>query len=425
MKFTANGKQFDIDRRDVLSAVEGMQPEPIAKWAVEIEGTLYPVKQVFAAVTGLGRQDFIATTARTKLADLGFEVSAVGMELSDHAPLEDDDRTDVEIITDAVREMELGAIQPAGTEYGYPNLVLCLIDAIFSIGIKYTTTRRVVERFALWWESNAGEPGAESAGMAVSDFAKALGFVADLDDPDARTRAKEIFGNLNRTSSQSGILKAVAVVDAADVCLAYGIDSKDDLLEHYGDPEFEAAFRSLPGQASGISLRYLYMLAGHEGEAKPDRMILRFLERHLGRVPSSDAAVALLQHVVDQLRRDGFDITVRDLDNAIWRSETSSGAPVERSTTPRPGGRSKYAPLSEYLARQKADRVELKFSDIEEIIAAKLPPSAKRHAAFWANHHGGTHVWATCWMDAGWKVDSYSLTSEKVVFVRLDHDSSN
>ena len=82
--------------------------------------------------------------------------------------------------------------------------------------------------------------------------------------------------------------------------------------------------------------------------------------------------------------------------------------------------RSKYSPLHDFLTAHKADRVELSYSQIEEIIGSSLPASSRKHSAqFWANHYGGTHVWATQWMDAGWKVDGHSISAERVVFVRV------
>ena len=82
--------------------------------------------------------------------------------------------------------------------------------------------------------------------------------------------------------------------------------------------------------------------------------------------------------------------------------------------------RSKYSPLHDFLVAHKGDRVELSYSQIEEIIGSSLPASSRKHSAtFWANHYGGTHVWATQWMDAGWKVASHNISAERVVFIRV------
>lgn len=108
------------------------------------------------------------------------------------------------------------------------------------------------------------------------------------------------------------------------------------------------------------------------------------------------------------------------------RPTAAPPAPIisHRPATPTPARQatnqqSKYAPLYDFLVGYQGDRVELTYSRIEEIIGAALPPSSRNHPAqFWANHYGGTHVWATKWMDAGWKVESNNIATERVVFVR-------
>jgi hypothetical protein len=80
---------------------------------------------------------------------------------------------------------------------------------------------------------------------------------------------------------------------------------------------------------------------------------------------------------------------------------------------------SKYAPLGELLKRLPAS-VGLKsftFSQIEQIIGARLPRSARAYRPWWANT-AGSHVQASAWLDAGWEVDTVDQTSETVTFRR-------
>ena len=72
--FTVNGDQMSLSRRDVTDALKGVVPEPIRSHAVSVGGTSYPVKQAFAAATGLDRLDFTSATARRNLDRLGFEL---------------------------------------------------------------------------------------------------------------------------------------------------------------------------------------------------------------------------------------------------------------------------------------------------------------------------------------------------------------
>lgn len=78
---------------------------------------------------------------------------------------------------------------------------------------------------------------------------------------------------------------------------------------------------------------------------------------------------------------------------------------------------SKYDPLRTYLERQVVGETALAFRDIEKVLGFDLPPSARKHQAWWANNVG-THVNARAWREAGWKTTRVDLASERVVFVR-------
>ena len=75
ISFIVNGSRIGLARKEVERMMKGVPPEPVRSLAVEIGGTLYPVKQVFEVVTGLDRLDFTSATARRHLAKLGFPVS--------------------------------------------------------------------------------------------------------------------------------------------------------------------------------------------------------------------------------------------------------------------------------------------------------------------------------------------------------------
>jgi len=74
---------------------------------------------------------------------------------------------------------------------------------------------------------------------------------------------------------------------------------------------------------------------------------------------------------------------------------------------------SKYTPLGEYLRDLEKDRVLLTFEEIEDILGANLPKSARKHNAWWSN---GGHSQADAWMDAGWRVENLDQKDEEVIF---------
>ena len=75
--FVVNGNHLRLARRDVESCMQGLNPEPIQRHAVEVGGTVYPVKQVFEVATKLDRLDFTTAVARRNLGRLGFELLRV------------------------------------------------------------------------------------------------------------------------------------------------------------------------------------------------------------------------------------------------------------------------------------------------------------------------------------------------------------
>ncbi len=62
----------------------------------------------------------------------------------------------------------------------------------------------------------------------------------------------------------------------------------------------------------------------------------------------------------------------------------------------------KYDPLKRYLRRQKEERFELTFVEIERIVGAMLPKSAER-PQWWANESSPdpSHVQCAAWRDVG------------------------
>ena len=74
----------------------------------------------------------------------------------------------------------------------------------------------------------------------------------------------------------------------------------------------------------------------------------------------------------------------------------------------------KYDPLFRYLNANKNTQVTLSYSEIENILSAKLPNSAYKYKQWWDNN---SHIQSKSWRDAGYKVDTVFL-GNKVVFAK-------
>lgn len=77
----------------------------------------------------------------------------------------------------------------------------------------------------------------------------------------------------------------------------------------------------------------------------------------------------------------------------------------------------KYDPLGDYLSERRSDTCVLTFFQVEEIIGAALPPSARKDGPWWGNDR--THTQACSWLRAGWKVDQTHLEEKRVRFARI------
>ncbi len=75
----------------------------------------------------------------------------------------------------------------------------------------------------------------------------------------------------------------------------------------------------------------------------------------------------------------------------------------------------KYAPLTAYLRAQSGERVTLTFVEIEAIIGAPLPLTARR-VGWWANVPRWSH--ARAWLAAGWQMVWTDVWGGRVTFAR-------
>jgi len=80
----------------------------------------------------------------------------------------------------------------------------------------------------------------------------------------------------------------------------------------------------------------------------------------------------------------------------------------------------KYLLLAKALLKVRATvkEVQFRFSEIERILNAHLPPEARRFTNWWANQKSGKRAHAFAWMASGWLVSSVDINADLVKFVR-------
>ncbi len=80
---------------------------------------------------------------------------------------------------------------------------------------------------------------------------------------------------------------------------------------------------------------------------------------------------------------------------------------------------SKYQPLENHLKIRGLGEIPITFEEIEAVIGAKLPPSARKHRPWWSNNPSNS-VMTRSWLAAGYKTARVDLGSERLIFVRDD-----
>lgn len=78
----------------------------------------------------------------------------------------------------------------------------------------------------------------------------------------------------------------------------------------------------------------------------------------------------------------------------------------------------RYESLTRYLQGRREAVIRLSFQDIEALIGRPLPPSARRHQAWWANT--ATHSHADAWLRIGWRTRDLDLAGQRIVFQHDD-----
>jgi hypothetical protein len=204
-----------------------------------------------------------------------------------------------------------------GEEYFYQSLPLCIMDAVFSIGVKYESTRAVVIRYCDHFRLQRIRDQADLL-PKVEEQESVQEFLRKLDELGVERFTSEVFKNRQRTSTRNGILKTEAVQRFAEVLRKFGVNYFQDIPKVIDSEELEREIRQIPGQKSGISLRYFFMLAGSNDLIKPDRMIQRFIAQALGRAPKLEECQQLLQEASSVLKTKYPQMNPRLLDYQIW-----------------------------------------------------------------------------------------------------------
>lgn len=185
-----------------------------------------------------------------------------------------------------------------------------MIDSIQSAGVTYSSVENVLARYREYRRKQGGDPNRDGVSELLATF-------DELNGPDGWARK---IGNNNRTSTRGGVLKSQAIRDAAEVFDTAGVSDTTGLRKAAEDEaqleQVRKAWCAVKGQRSGITWRYMQMLAGIPG-VKPDRMICRFVADSLEVPRRSVTPPFALEILTAAAKQMGMSPT--DLDHAVWQ----------------------------------------------------------------------------------------------------------
>jgi hypothetical protein len=240
-------------------------------------------------------------------------------------------KNDIEKITAHAAKVLPLTTASLGNEYYYQSLPLCVIDAVFSLGVRYEQVQNVVARYCDHFGLRRIRTPKDT--LPPADEQETItAFLEKYERISSFMMATNIFCNQQRTSPTNGILKAEAVYLFAKVLKEHCVENLEDVSRITSSASFEKNIRSIKGQTKGIALQYFFMLAGSDDLVKPDRMVLGFLNLVLGRSVSGAEAQELLSAAAKLLRFSYPHLTPRLLDHEIWKYQRD--LPVESEQHP-------------------------------------------------------------------------------------------
>ncbi len=191
--------------------------------------------------------------------------------------------------------------------YHYESMSVCILDCVYSLRARYDSmTIPVVERYAEAYMENDRHAGGDTVSMLINRI-DAVGGAADFADC--------ILKNHQRIG---GLLKSEVCYKLASYLKALHIETIEDFRDFESQELLEIVIRSVKG-IGDAGANYLFMLAGDPNRCKPDVHIHRSIRDAYGRDVSNDDCQIIFSQAVDLLKHRYPKLTVRLLDNIIWK----------------------------------------------------------------------------------------------------------
>lgn len=209
-----------------------------------------------------------------------------------------------------------------GDEYFYQSLTLAAIDAVYSARAKYPSVQSVVQRYCNKYEMTIFRSPRDSLPPPESQE-RVTSLIQKMEQNGISLFSEQVFKN---SSITSGRLKAEILLELLKKIEDLKIQNFQDIQLCLNNLDGQQKLIRSITEIRGIgeaTFRYFLMLAGDEQMAKPDTMILRFIQNALGRNVLEAEAVSLIQAVSKQVLPQYPNLNPRLLDYLIWSWQRS------------------------------------------------------------------------------------------------------
>lgn len=214
---------------------------------------------------------------------------------------------------------------------GHPgSLALCVVEAVHAPRLPVATTAAVVERYRAHRTREGGDADADDVAELLATFDALGGDEGWAAAIGTRHRAWAHAGAPLRAEAvrrAAEALRGARILTTVDLhgwaAGALAADEPDVAAGEGEAPDPVAAWRSVPGQASGLSWHWLVAQSRWQG-AVPDAVVRRFVARALG-LPSRSVGCGAAARLLDAAAVE-VGVPARELDHAVWRAEGSRRA---------------------------------------------------------------------------------------------------
>jgi hypothetical protein len=232
---------------------------------------------------------------------------------------------------------------------------------------------------------------------------------------DATTRGKRVIELLTDMGKLSGLdVQTEYPVVGGRIDLVWlwrGPDSFPSVLPLVGF-EVESSWRTrkhLKGDYLNLldlqpALGVIVLLGEGEDVESTRRFARVMVDRHAGRME--------IWSEEDVLRLSDSG----EAEAAVALLQGSASTREDGRTRPSPGV-GKYRAITVWLMGEGRDSVRTSFEEVEEILGFPLPPSARKHNAYWSGGQPGSTV-GNAIREAGWRAKDLDLVGEEVTLVR-------